>query len=100
MVTRHAGSAVPASPAAQSFWVARATGSTAASVRWDVRDGDYRTVVMNADGTRAVGADGSIAVVMPHLTTITVLAGLAGLLMLGGGIALLATTEARLRRAS
>src|SRR3954469_25286977 len=47
------GTTTPKPPATQSFWVAKSAGSTA-SLDWKVRDGNWRVVVMNADGTRGV----------------------------------------------
>ncbi len=54
--TRVNGSAQPAAPADQSFWVAQATG-TDPQLRWPVTDGDYRLVIMNADSSPGVSLD-------------------------------------------
>jgi hypothetical protein len=77
------GSKRPAAPASQSFWVAKGTGTSAATLRWKVRDGDYRVVVMNADGSRGVHTDADVGVTVPHVPAI-------GWSLLGGGLALLA----------
>ena len=77
------GSKLPARPASQPFWVAKGTGTDAATLRWKVRDGDYRVVVMNADGSRGVHTDGDVGLTVPHLPAI-------GWSLLGGGLALLA----------
>jgi hypothetical protein len=79
------GAKRPARPGDQSFWVARATGSDAATLRWKVREGEYRIVVMNADGSRRVQADGDFGLTVPHLPAIawSLLGG--GLLLLAGG---------------
>ena len=77
------GSKLPAAPASQPFWVAKGTGTDAATLRWKVRDGDYRVVIMNADGTRGVHTDGDVGVTVPHVPAI-------GWSLLGGGLALLA----------
>jgi hypothetical protein len=77
------GSKLPARPASQPFWVAKGTGTDAATLRWKLRDGDYRVVVMNADGSRGVHTDGDVGVTVPHLPAI-------GWSLLGGGLALLA----------
>jgi uncharacterized protein DUF4389 len=53
----------PAPPASQGFWVA--TGER--TVRWDLQSGDWRAVVMNADGTSGVTADLSIGARLPDL---------------------------------
>jgi hypothetical protein len=80
------GSATPAPPARQSFWVASATGTDKASLKWKVHDGDYRFVVMNADGSRHVAADGNVGVKVPHLPGIAAATGIGGLLMAAMGI--------------
>jgi hypothetical protein len=81
------GSKLPARPASQPFWVAKGTGTDAATLRWKVRDGDYRVVVMNADGSRGVHTDGDVGLTVPHLPSIgwSLLGG--GLVLLAGGIA-------------
>jgi hypothetical protein len=50
------GSAPASAPAEQSFWVASASGE-AESLTWDVENGTWSLVVMNADGSRGVAAD-------------------------------------------
>jgi hypothetical protein len=88
------GSAVPGAPGDQSFWVARAEAqSGTARLSWPVQNGDYRVVVMNADGTAGVDVDGRFAVVLPYAfgISMTVLAtglglGLVGLVLLTLGL--------------
>lgn len=94
---RHAGSAVPAAPGRQSFWVARGSGRDAAAVSWKVRDGDYRVVIMNADGSRGVATQSKFGADVPYAPGVGlgILAG--GLLLVGGGIASI-TVGARRRR--
>jgi hypothetical protein len=48
----HSGARRPARPESQDFWVAQRAGPGAATLRWKVRDDDYRFVLMNADGRR------------------------------------------------
>jgi hypothetical protein len=76
------GGAPSTPPTAQHFWVASATGPGAQSFTWNVRDGNWRVVVMNADGTRNVATELSIGARFPHLLTI-------GIALLGGGLLLL-----------
>ena len=87
--TRTGGTASPASPTSQSFWVARTDGATSASLAWKLRSGDYRVVVMNADGSAGVDADGRVALQVPHLFAIGVGLLIAGLAVVAAGIALL-----------
>ena len=85
---RRPGSATPAAPADQSFWVAESSGQEA-KVDWKVADGTYRVVVMNADASPGVATDGEIELDVPHLTSIALLALLLGFAGLAGGIALM-----------
>ena len=78
------GNATPKAPASQRFWVAKGTNAT---MNWKVRDGSYRMVVMNADGSRGVSADASFRVKVPHLSTIALVALIGGVAMIGGGTA-------------
>src|SRR3954447_4357389 len=50
----HGGDRRPALPAQQTFWAASAHGSGTQTVAWDLKDGDWSIVVMNADGSRGV----------------------------------------------
>jgi hypothetical protein len=88
---RQAGTRTPAAPTAQSFWVAQDSGARA-DVNWKVRDGDYKIVVMNADGSRDVKADSHFEAGAPYLSTLALSAMLAGLMTLGAGGVFLART--------
>jgi hypothetical protein len=44
-------------PATQRIWAAQAHGRGAQTLTWDVDDGDWSVVVMNADGSPGVDAD-------------------------------------------
>ena len=94
--TVRTGTATPKPPATQSFWVAKSAGSTAA-IDWKVRDGNWRVVVMNADGSRGVATMSQFAVKVPHLATVALIALIAGIVMLIGGIALIAVPSRRRR---
>jgi hypothetical protein len=85
---RRGGSAAPARPQAQSFWVARTAGSGTQTVRWKARDGDWRAVVMAADGSRGVDAELSVGATFPDLDWLSggLLAGGAVLLLVGGSL--------------
>jgi hypothetical protein len=87
--TRISGDAKPRPPATQSFWVAKSSGSTA-NLDWKVRDGNYRVVVMNADGSRGVATQSQFEVEIPHLSTVAIVALILGIVTIGGGIALIA----------
>jgi hypothetical protein len=87
--TRREGTVRLAPPLEQSFWVAKSVGSTSAATDWKVRDGSYRVVLMNADGSAGVDVESRFGLGVPHLAAIgaTVLAG--GLLFVVVGVALL-----------
>jgi hypothetical protein len=88
LTTQHQpGAAAVAAPGSQNFWVAHAeAASGTARLSWPVQDGDYRIVLMNADGSPAVDLDGRFVVVLPSAFAIslTVLATGLGLALIGG----------------
>ncbi len=86
---REGGTRSATAPGEQSFWVAQDTGRRA-DIDWKVRDGSYKVVVMNADGSRGVKADGHVEAGLAYLSTAALTALLLGLMSLGGGIALIA----------
>jgi hypothetical protein len=77
-------------PGRQSFWVAR--GSTA--LDWKAGDGKYRLVLMNADGSRGVRAQGDASVTIPHTAAIAWSLVGGGLLLLLAGLATIASARA------
>ena len=77
----------PALPADQDFCAASAQGPGTQTVAWDLQDGDWSIVVMNADGSRGVGADISAGAKVPFLGTL-------GWVSLGGALVLLITAGA------
>jgi hypothetical protein len=68
----------PGVPAAQSIWAAQASGSGTRTLSWDVEDGDWSVVVMNADASAGVDAGVSAGARLPWLDE-------AGWIALGGG---------------
>jgi hypothetical protein len=83
---RRSGTAAPAAPASQGFWVARSQGRSPA-VDWKIRDGSYRGVLMNADGRPGVSTRSSFGVKVPYLSGISVGLLLGGLVLAGAGVA-------------
>jgi hypothetical protein len=61
------GGARAAAPARQRIWAAQAHGHGTQTVTWDVADGDWSVVVMNADGSRGVDADVRAGANVPFL---------------------------------
>ena len=83
------GTAPSSPPTAQHFWSASATGAGHQTLTWTPQNGNWRIVLMNADGSSAVNAGVSIGARVPHLLAIGIAALGAGLLLLvlsGGGI--------------
>lgn len=87
--TPRPGQAIAGAPARQGFWVASATGPSAADLTWRPQDGRYRIVVMNVDGSPGVTADAHASVQLPNAFDISLAALLVGLLMSGAGVAAL-----------
>jgi hypothetical protein len=84
---RHAGTVRPTPPAAQDFWVQHGESG----LDWKLRAGDYRVVMMNADGSPGMSTRARFGVEIPHLPTIAgAVAGLGLLIILAGGALILA----------
>jgi len=87
--SRRPGTRTPPPPATRTFWTASATGAGRQELTWDLEDGRWAVVLMNADAARGVGADLAVGAKLPlvHWIGIGLLAaGIAGLL---AGVALL-----------
>ncbi|HEY1593561.1 MAG TPA: hypothetical protein VGF81_17315 [Solirubrobacteraceae bacterium] len=82
-------------PGRQSFWQASSSGGDQVSTAWDVKEGDWAIVLMNASGAPAVSA----AVVVGAKTNILLWVGLGlfvvGLIFGGAGVAMLVTNRSR-----
>ena len=55
------GDAMPVPPGEQDFWVVSAEGSGTQTVEWDLEQGRWDVVVMNADASQGVTVDASAA---------------------------------------
>jgi hypothetical protein len=88
--TRHAGQRHPVSPEHADIWAASSWGGGSQAVDWDVEDGDWSVVVMNADGSLGVDADISAGANLPFLDELGWTALGSGAFALVAGIALLA----------
>jgi hypothetical protein len=74
-----AGGAPASTPVRQTIWAASATGPGAQTVSWEVADGNWAFLVMNADGSRAVAADIELGVDVEWLLEL-------GLALVAGGV--------------
>ncbi len=86
---RSPGDVVPEPPGEQDFWVAQAGGDGTATLDWKVREGEWRFVVMNADGSRVVRVDASFGVEVPFARPLAFILLGAGVLGLIVGVLLL-----------
>jgi hypothetical protein len=95
---RHSGRLNAAPPTTQRFWVAHASSTrTAAEINWKISDGQYRVVVMNTNGHGGFATTSTIGLTIPNIAIYAIAGLLLGLLIAGGGTALLirATSQPR-----
>jgi len=81
------GHRTPAPPDGQSFWVAKAQGSSA-HLTWTVAPGDWTPVIMNANGSGDVSVTASGSLGLPAMGPISVILLVVGLAILIGGVLL------------
>ncbi|MFC2099945.1 DUF4389 domain-containing protein [Candidatus Bipolaricaulota bacterium] len=96
----HIGPAVPALPSDQNFWHASAQGEGTQTVAWDIEPGEWMLVVMNADGSRGVDVDGTIAIEAPWLLGVGIGVLVAGFVIVAIGLALILIVAHGTRRGS
>src|SRR5215207_949246 len=85
----HAGDRRLAPPAGERFWETAAHGAGTQTMTWNVEDGDWSVVVMNADGSAGVDADVKAGAELSFLDE-------AGWVLLGTGLLALAGAGALL----
>lgn len=95
--TLHSGRANALPPTSERFWVAQATSTHAAEINWKVRDGQYRVVIMSADGRRGFATTTAIGVTIPNIAAYSIAALILGLLIAGGGTTILIRTDRQRR---
>jgi len=84
----HAGNRLPSAPADSYIWAASEQGSGKQTLNWEIEDGDWSVVVMNADGSAGVDADISAGAEVPFLSALGWSALGSGALALVIGVAL------------
>ena len=90
---RHDGSGIPGAPAEQNIWVASST-SKDAELSWEIRDGHYEVVMMNADGSTNVQAQTRIGVSMQDSTALwSLVIGAGVVIMVIGGLVVIAASR-------
>jgi hypothetical protein len=86
------GHAAPRAPVEESFWVKSTSGTGSLALDWKPLPGDWRAVVMNADGARGVTTKVQLRARTPLLWWI-------GAVLLGFGVVAAATAAALYRHA-
>ena len=74
------GSIVPALPAEQTFWAESATGPGSATLTWELEQGEWTVVIMNADSSPAVNVGVSAAAQTELLVPVAIGLLIGGLL--------------------
>jgi hypothetical protein len=97
---RQEGSATPAPPGDQTFWVAEVTTVDSGALTWDVDSGDWTVVVMNTDGTSGIEADVRVGIKLDWLLPVAIGLIVFGVVLVTGGtlIAVFATRTPRQQR--
>lgn len=83
------GAAPAGPPSAQGFWAASTSGSGTQALDWELEDGRWNVVVMNADGSAGVVADLAIGAELDALLWIAIGLLVAGVLALAVGALLI-----------
>lgn len=76
-------------PATQTFWVASDTGTGVRTLTWNVADGNWSVVIMNADSSAGVDTAATVGATMPFIFTITIATLITGGVLLLAGITML-----------
>lgn len=90
------GGAPSGPPAAETFWVASASGTGEQVLEWDVEDGRWSAVVMNADASRGVVVDADAGLKSWLVLPVSIGLVLAGFLGLALGLVLAIVAGRRL----
>jgi hypothetical protein len=94
-MARRDGAASAAAPSSQGFWVASATAHGVTDLSWAIRDGDYRVVLMNADGGPGVNSQLGIGIGLPRMFTYAMTMFAGGLVLILAGVLALALGRPR-----
>jgi hypothetical protein len=79
------GSATPAPPEDQTFWVAKIATAQPGALTWDVKGGEWTVVVMNADGSSGVDANVRVGIKLDWLLPLAIVLIVVGAVLLVGG---------------
>jgi hypothetical protein len=86
--TNRAGTTLPARPGSRSIWAASTSGTGEQQLNWRLRSGEWRVVLMNADGSSGVSADVEVGGTINHVVPVAI--GITGggllILLLGAAV--------------
>jgi hypothetical protein len=94
------GGAPDGLPEDQDFWASSTSGSGEQSLEWNLENGSWTVVVMNADGSRPVSAELQIGARTDLLGPLTWILLISSIVLLVAGIGLAVAGAAGLRRRS
>jgi hypothetical protein len=84
-----AGTSAPAEPGGQTFWSASVSGSGSQSLQWDVAEGNWSVVVMNADASPGVDVELSLGAKVGFVFWVGLGLVIFGAILLLGGAAMI-----------
>jgi hypothetical protein len=86
---RAPGTATPDDPTAQDFWEASVAGTGTQTLDWDLDNGRWTVVVMNADASQGVDLDMRLGAKVPFILGLAIGLLVGGVLLLVGGSTML-----------
>jgi hypothetical protein len=89
------GGAPAGPPAGQDIWAVQSSGAGTQTLEWQIEDGDWTVVVMNADATAEIDARADIGATVPFLGWLAVGLLVAGGLLLLVGVVLIVVSIPR-----
>jgi hypothetical protein len=83
------GKAVPAPPGDQQFWVASASGMDEQVLIWDLTEGEWTAVLMNADGAPGIVADVTVGLRSGAIVAVAIVLLLVGSVLMAIAVAII-----------
>jgi hypothetical protein len=84
-----AGDARPRDPAGEDFWAASTAGAGTQALEWELAEGTWSVVLMNADGSRGVAADVELGARIGFLRAAAILVAILAVLIGAASLAML-----------
>lgn len=84
----YAGSQSPGAPTRERFWVAEDSGPGDLAITWELAEGDWTVVLMNADGSAVVSAEVAVGAEIPGLDDAARVLGVLSALAVLAGVVL------------